>query len=74
MSYKPKNELPVVEYLKAQGRFAHMFKPGNEWFGHIAPQGPIAALAGLLLLQLDLAHAFGDTMVDARGVTNDDEQ
>ena len=23
--------LPVEEYLKMQGRFAHMFKPGNEW-------------------------------------------
>ena len=22
--------LPVEEYLKMQGRFAHMFKPGNE--------------------------------------------
>jgi len=31
LSYKPKNKLPVEEYLKAQGRFAHMFKPGNEW-------------------------------------------
>ncbi|MCQ4733892.1 pyruvate ferredoxin oxidoreductase, partial [Anaerotruncus colihominis] len=30
-SYKPKNKLPVEEYLKMQGRFAHMFKPGNEW-------------------------------------------
>ena len=31
LSYKPKNKLPVEEYLKLQGRFAHMFKPGNEW-------------------------------------------
>ena len=31
LSYKPKNKLPVEEYLKVQGRFAHMFKPGNEW-------------------------------------------
>ena len=31
LSYKPKNKLPVEEYLKMQGRFAHMFKPGNEW-------------------------------------------
>lgn len=31
LSYKPKNKLPVTEYLKMQGRFAHMFKPGNEW-------------------------------------------
>ena len=21
----------MEEYLKVQGRFAHMFKPGNEW-------------------------------------------
>lgn len=31
LSYKPKNKLPVEEYLKLQGRFAPMFKPGNEW-------------------------------------------
>ena len=31
LSYRPKEKKPVVEYLKAQGRFAHMFKPGNEW-------------------------------------------
>ena len=31
LNYKPKNKLPVEEYLKLQGRFAHMFKPGNEW-------------------------------------------
>lgn len=31
LNYIPKNKLPVEEYLKMQGRFAHMFKPGNEW-------------------------------------------
>lgn len=31
LSYKPKKKLPVTEYLKMQGRFAHMFKPGSEW-------------------------------------------
>ena len=31
LSYTPKNKLPVEEYLRMQGRFAHMFKPGNEW-------------------------------------------
>ena len=31
LSYEPKNKLPVEEYLKMQGRFAHLFKPGNEW-------------------------------------------
>ncbi|MDR3729176.1 MAG: thiamine pyrophosphate-dependent enzyme [Oscillospiraceae bacterium] len=31
LSYEPKNKLPVEEYLKLQGRFAHLFKPGNEW-------------------------------------------
>ncbi len=31
LSYKPKQKLPVEDYLKPQGRFAHMFKPGNEW-------------------------------------------
>lgn len=31
INYVPKNRLPVEEYLKLQGRFAHMFRPGNEW-------------------------------------------
>lgn len=30
LSYQPKNKLPVEEYLKMQGRFKHLFKPGNE--------------------------------------------
>ncbi|MGL5176178.1 MAG: thiamine pyrophosphate-dependent enzyme [Cetobacterium sp.] len=30
LSYKPKNKLPITEFLKIQGRFAHLFKPGNE--------------------------------------------
>ncbi|MDD4766097.1 MAG: thiamine pyrophosphate-dependent enzyme [Desulfotomaculaceae bacterium] len=30
LSYKPKNKLPVEEFLKRQGRFKHMFKKGNE--------------------------------------------
>ena len=28
---KPVKKVPVVEFLKLQKRFAHMFKPGNEW-------------------------------------------
>lgn len=31
LSYEPKRKLPVEEYLRPQGRFAHMFKPGSEW-------------------------------------------
>ena len=31
VTYEPKKKLPVEEYLKLQGRFRHMFKPGNEW-------------------------------------------
>jgi len=31
VTYQPKQKLPVEDYLKPQGRFAHMFKPGNEW-------------------------------------------
>ncbi|MEG0068631.1 thiamine pyrophosphate-dependent enzyme [Cetobacterium sp.] len=30
LSYRPKNKLPITEFLKEQGRFAHLFKPGNE--------------------------------------------
>ena len=31
LNYMPKTKLPVTRYLELQGRFAHMFKPGNEW-------------------------------------------
>lgn len=30
VNYKPKKKLPVVEFLKVQGRFKHLFQPGNE--------------------------------------------
>lgn len=31
MTYIPSKKLPIEEFLKLQKRFAHMFKPGNEW-------------------------------------------
>lgn len=31
INYKPKNKLPIEEFLRPQKRFAHLFKPGNEW-------------------------------------------
>lgn len=31
LSYKPKNKLPLEDFLKKQGRFKHLFKPGNEY-------------------------------------------
>lgn len=31
INYKPKNKLPVKDFLKAQGRFKHLFRPGNEY-------------------------------------------
>jgi len=31
LTYEPKNKLPVEDYLKPQGRFSHMFKPGAEY-------------------------------------------
>lgn len=30
LNYKPKNKLPLEEFLHRQGRFKHLFKPGNE--------------------------------------------
>jgi pyruvate ferredoxin oxidoreductase beta subunit len=30
INYKPKNKLPVKDFLKAQGRFKHIFRAGNE--------------------------------------------
>ncbi len=30
LTYKPKEKKPLVEFLKVQGRFKHLFKPGNE--------------------------------------------
>jgi len=31
LNYEPKEKLPVERFLEKQGRFSHMFKPGNEW-------------------------------------------
>ena len=31
LSYEPRKKLPVADYMRMQGRFAHCFKPGNEW-------------------------------------------
>ena len=31
ITYRPKNKIPVEEYLGRQGRFAHLFKPENKW-------------------------------------------
>lgn len=30
LNFKPKEKKPFVEWLKVQGRFKHLFKPGNE--------------------------------------------
>lgn len=30
LNYKPKNKLPIEEFLKVQGRFRHLFKPENK--------------------------------------------
>ena len=30
INYKPKEKKPITEWLKSQGRFKHLFKPGNE--------------------------------------------
>ncbi len=30
ITYKPRQKKPVVDFLKAQGRFRHLFQPGNE--------------------------------------------
>lgn len=31
LNYKPKNKLPIEEFLRPQGRFKHLFQKGNEW-------------------------------------------
>ncbi len=30
LTYEPKKKLPIEDFLKEQGRFRHLFKPGNE--------------------------------------------
>lgn len=30
VTYKPRDKKPITEFLKAQGRFKHLFQPGNE--------------------------------------------
>lgn len=31
LTYEPKKKLPIEAFLKEQGRFRHLFLPGNEW-------------------------------------------
>ncbi len=31
VNYKPREKLPVADWLKAQGRFSHLFRPANAW-------------------------------------------
>ncbi len=31
ITFTPKEKLPVVDFLKPQGRFKHLFEQGNEW-------------------------------------------
>ena len=31
LTYEPKRKKPVEDFLAKQGRFKHMFEPGNEW-------------------------------------------
>ena len=38
LTYEPRHKLPVADYMKLQGRFAHCFKPGNEWMLEQAQQ------------------------------------
>ncbi len=30
LNYEPKHKLPIEDFLRVQGRFKHLFKPGNE--------------------------------------------
>ena len=30
LTYEPKNKLPIEDFLRPQGRFKHLFEPGNE--------------------------------------------
>jgi len=30
LTYRPKEKVPIVDWLRPQGRFKHLFKPGNE--------------------------------------------
>ena len=31
LNYKPKTKRPITDWMKPQGRFKHLFKPGNEY-------------------------------------------
>ena len=38
LTYEPRTKLPVSDFLEKQGRFAHMFRSGNEWMVEDAQQ------------------------------------
>jgi pyruvate ferredoxin oxidoreductase beta subunit len=50
LTYRPKEKLPLVEYLRPQGRFRHMFLPGNEALLETAQAEVDATWARLLKL------------------------
>lgn len=50
LTYRPKEKLPLVDYLKPQGRFRHMFLPGNEGLLEAAQAEVDATWARLLKL------------------------
>jgi pyruvate ferredoxin oxidoreductase beta subunit len=39
VTYTPKEKKPLVEWLKIQGRFKHLFKPKNEWIIKVMQEG-----------------------------------
>ena len=39
LNYEPKKKLPIEDFLKPQGRFKHLFKPGNEHLIELFQQG-----------------------------------
>jgi pyruvate ferredoxin oxidoreductase beta subunit len=50
LTYRPKEKLPLTEYLRPQGRFRHMFAPGNEYMLEAAQAEVDAEWARLLKL------------------------
>lgn len=51
VTYKPRNKRPVLDFIKAQGRFRHLLQPGNESVLEQIQRDVDAGWEGLLALE-----------------------
>ncbi len=51
LSYKPKNPVPLEDFLRAQGRYSHLFKKGRERRDPVVHRARLMSTEGERLLK-----------------------